>query len=78
MGGDGDVGVDHGDDDGLDGVSAPPGGRGREPPSSYSSFTFSLDGRRVSPLFHGLHGMGRARDPPRLDLSVCLSLFLCS
>ena len=74
---DGGVGVDCGDDDGPGGVLAPPRERGREPPSS-SSFTFSLDGRRVSPLVHGLHGVGRARAPPRLDMSLCLSLFLRS
>ena len=71
------VGVDHGDDDGPGGVPAPPGERGREPPppSSSSSLTFSLDGRRVSPLVHGLHGMGGARAPPRLDLSLFVSAF---
>ena len=75
---DGGVGVDCGDDDGPGGIPAPPGERGRGPPcsSSSSSLTFSLDGRRVSPLVHGLHGMGGARAPPRLDLSLCLSLFL--
>ena len=53
--------------------------RGREsPPPPYSSLTSSLDGRRVSPLVLGLHGMGGARAPPRLDLSLCLSLFLRS
>ena len=57
------------------GVPAPPEVRGREPPPSSSSLTSSLDGRRVSPLVHGLHGMGGARSPPRLDLSLCLSLF---
>ena len=31
---------------------------GERPPSSSSSLTFSLDGRRVSPLVLGLHGMG--------------------
>src|SRR5918994_2772392 len=51
---------------------------GEGPPSSSSSLTFSLDGRRVSPLVHGLHGVGGARAPPRLDLSLCLSLFLRS
>ena len=51
---------------------------GESPPSSSSYLTFSLDGRRVSPLFHGLHGVGGARAPPRLDLSLCLSLFLHS
>ena len=52
--------------------------RGEGPPSSSSSLTSSLDGRRVSPLVHGLHGMGGARAPPRLDLSLYLSLFLRS
>ena len=51
---------------------------GEGPPSSPTSLTFSLDGRRVSPLVLGLHGMGGARAPPRLDMSLCLSLFLCS
>ena len=56
-----------------DGVPAPPEARGREPPppSSSSSLTFSLDGRRVSPLVLGSHGVGGARAPPRLDLSLC-------
>ena len=53
------------------------GGEG-PPSSSSSSLTSSLDGRRVSPLVLGLHGVGGARAPPRLDLSLCLSLFLCS
>ena len=51
---------------------------GESPPPSSSSLTFSLDGRRVSPLVHGLHGMGGVRAPPRLDLSLCLALFLRS
>ena len=59
------------------GVPAPPEARGESPPSSYSSLTFFLDGRRVSPLVHGLHGVGGARAPPRLDLSLCLSLYFC-
>ena len=63
------VGVDCGDDDGPGGVPAPPGERGEGPPSS-SSLTFPLDGRRVSPLVHGLHGGGGARAPPRLHLSL--------
>ena len=45
--------------------------RGEGAPSSSSSLTSSLDGRRVSPLLLGLHGMGGARAPPRLDLSLC-------
>src|SRR3954471_18216204 len=52
--------------------------RGEGGPSSSSSLTSSLDGRRVSPLVLGLHGVGVARAPPRLDLSLCLSLFLRS
>ena len=44
--------------------------RGREPPPSSSSLTFPLDGRRVSPLVHGLHGGGGAGAPPGLDLSL--------
>ena len=52
-------------------VPAPPEARGRGPPSSYSSLTSSLDGRRVSPLVLGSHGLGGARAPPRLDLSLC-------
>ena len=51
---------------------------GESPPSSSSSLTSSLDGRRVSPVVLGLHGMGGERAPPRLDLSLCLSLFLRS
>ena len=51
---------------------------GESTPPSSSSLTFSLDGRRVSPLVHGLHVTGGARAPPRLDLSLCLSLFLRS
>ena len=45
--------------------------RGEEAPSSSSSLTSSLDGRRVSPLVLGSHGLGGASAPPRLDLSLC-------
>ena len=48
---------------------------GEGPPSSSSSLTSSLDGRRVSPLVLGLHGVGGACAPLRLDLSLCLSPF---
>ena len=60
------------------GVPAPPEARGREPPPFSSSLTLFLDGRRVSPLVHGLHGGGGAGSPPRLDLSLCFLLFLRS
>ena len=60
------------------GTSVPPEARGREPPPYYSSFASPLDGRRVPPLALGLHGGGTAGAPPRLDMSLCLSLFLCS
>ena len=46
---------------------------GESPPSSYSSLTFSLDGRRVSPLVLGFHGMG---GEPLRDW-ICLSVSLC-
>ena len=52
--------------------------RGGEGPPSSSSLTFSLDGRRVSPLVLGSHDGGGLRAPPILDLSLCLSLFLRS
>ena len=52
---------------------------GESPPSSYSSLTSFLHGRRVSPLVLGSHGVGGARAPPRLDLSLYLfvSLYFC-
>ena len=47
---------------------------GEGPPSSSSSLTFSLDGRRVSPLVLGLHGMGGVRAPLRLDMALCFCI----
>ena len=75
--GDGDVGED--EDDGvmemlIGGVPAAPGERGRETPSS-SSLTFSLDGRRVSPLVHGLHGVSPS-EIGSVSLSLSVSAFL--
>ena len=72
------VGVDRCHDDCPGGAPAPPGERGRETPPCSSSLTLPLDGTRVPPLVHGLHGGGGARDPPILDLSLYLSLFLHS
>ena len=83
--GDGDVGEDGGgvgedrcDDDGPWRRSGATGSKGESPPSSSSSLTFSLEGRKVSPVVLGSHGLGGARAPPRLDLSLCFSLFLRS
>ena len=72
------VGVDRRHDDGPDGIPAPPGKRGREPPL----FLFFLDllprWEKGLPLVHGFDGGGGARAPPRLDMSLCLSLFMHS
>ena len=46
--------------------------RGEGAPSSSSSLTSSLDGRRVSPLVFGLHGVGEARAPLSLSVSAFL------
>ena len=75
----GGVGEDRGDDDGPWRRSGATGSKGEgAPPSSSSSLTSSLDGRRVSPMVLGSHGVGGARAPPRLDISLCPSLFLRS
>ena len=57
------------------GTPAPPEARGREPPSFFFFLGLPLDGRRVPPLVHGLHGGGGAGAPPRLDLPLCSLLF---
>ena len=69
------VDVDRRHDDCPDGVLAPPGERGREPPSFFFFLGLPLDGRRVPPLVHGRHGSRRGGAPPRLDLSLCSLLF---
>ena len=56
------------------GTPAPPEASGREPHPSSSSLTSSLDRRMVSHLVLGLHGVGGARAPSRLEL---LSVSLC-
>ena len=74
---DGGVGVDCGDDDGPDGVLAPPGERGREPPFFFFFFLDLLPRwEKGFPLVHGLHGTGGVRAPPRLDLSLCFCVLL--
>lgn len=70
------VGVDRRQDDVPGCVSVPPEERGRESPPS-SSLSFPLDGRKVPPLVHGLHGGGGVRSPSRLDLSLSVSFSLC-
>ena len=69
------VGVDRRHDGCPGGVPAPPGERGREPPPSSSSLASPLDGRRVPPLVHGLHGGRGVGSPPRLDLPICSLMF---
>ena len=76
------VGVDGGEVVGVDrrrdgcpgGILAPPGEKGREPPSFFF-LGLPLDGRRVPPLVHGRHGGGGVGAPPRLDLPLCSLLF---
>ena len=68
---DGCVGEDRGDDDGPRRCSGATGRKGRERPSFFFFLGLPLDGRRVSPLVLGSHGLGGARAPPRLDLSLC-------
>ena len=67
----GGVGVDRGDDVAPTEFWRHRKQGGESPPSSSSSLTSSLDGRRFSPLVLGSHGVGGARAPPRLDLSLC-------
>ena len=72
---DGGVGVDRGDDDGPGGVPAPLEARGRGPPSSSSSLTSSLDGRRVSPWSlapMAWEGQEPLRDWIYLSVSLCV------
>ena len=76
--GHGGVGVDHSHDDGPDGVPTPPKARGREPPFFFFFLDLLPRWEKGFPSGPGLHGVGGARAPPRLDLSLCLSLFLRS
>ena len=69
----GGVGVDHGDDDGTDGVPAPPGERGREP----TFFFFFLDllprWEKGFPSSPWLPWLGRGESPSEIG---SISLFL--
>ena len=53
------------------GVPAPPEARGREPPFFFFFLELLPRWEKVSPLVLGSHGVGGARAPPRLDLSLC-------
>ena len=66
VGGDGSkiVDVDRRLDPCPSGTPAPPGERGREHPSFFFFLDLPLEGRRVPPLVHGLHGSGGAEAPP--------------
>ena len=59
-------------------VPVPPEARGREPPFFFFFLDLLPRWERVSPLVLGSHGVGGTRAPLRLDLSLCLSLFLRS
>ena len=52
------------------GVPVPPEARGRGPPFFFFFLDLLPRWRRVSPLVLGSHGVGGARSPPRLDLSL--------
>ena len=55
------------------GTPVPPEARGREPPSFFFFLDLLHRWGRVSPLVHGLHGVGGARPPSEIG-SVSLSL----
>ena len=58
-------------------ASAPPEAMVREPPFFFFFFLDLLPRwEKGSPLVLGSHGMGGARAPPRLDLSLCFCV-LC-
>ena len=71
------VDVDRRHDPSPGGTPTAPGERVREPPSFFFFLELPLDGRRVSPLVHGLHGGGGAGAPPRLDLSLSVCVCVC-
>ena len=53
-------------------VLAPPKARGRDPPFFFFFFLDLLPRwEKGFPLVLGSHGLGGARAPPRLDLSLC-------
>ena len=60
------------------GVPAPPEARGREPPFFFFFLDLLPRWEKGFPSGPWLPWRGRGESPPRLDLSLCLSLFLRS
>ena len=52
-------------------VPVPPEARGREPPFFFFFLDLLPRWEKGFPLVRGFHGMGGARAPSRLDLSIC-------
>ena len=75
---DGGVGEDRGDDDGPRWRSGAIGNKGRGAPFFFFFLDLLPTWEKVSPLVLGSHGVGGARAPPRLDLSLCFSLVMRS
>ena len=60
------------------GTPVPPEARGREPPSFFFFLDLLPRWEKGFPSGPWLPLRGRGESPPRLDLSLCLSLFLRS
>ena len=71
----GGVGEDRGDDDGPRQRSGATGSKGERGPFFFFFFLDLLPRWEKGPLVLGSHGLGGARAPPRLDLSLyfCIS-----
>ena len=74
----GGVGEDRGDDDGHGSIPTPPEEKGRGGPFVFFFLDLLPRWEKGFPSGPCLHGVGGARAPPRLDLSLYLSLFLRS
>ena len=60
-----------------DGTPAPPEARGRGPPFFFFFLDLLPRWEKGFPLVLGSHGLGGARAPPRLDLSLCFCVLIC-
>ena len=58
------------------GTPAPPEGKGRGGPFVFFFLDLLPRWEKGSPLVLGLHGVGGARAPPRLDLSLCFCVLV--